>query len=73
MDLCFVVHNLEMFSSNPGKVHSEVFVHLLRYIRDNRNLVLKYYAKIEDAPISELFRQYRIKTDNQFMVLSDSI
>ena len=33
---------------------------------------LKYYAKIEDAPISDLLRQAIIKTENQLMVLSDS-
>ena len=58
---------------NPGKVHFEGLVHLLIYIRDNKNLGLKYYAKIYYAPLSVLFRQYIIKTDNQLIVLSDSI
>ena len=44
----------------------------LRYIRDNKNLGLIYYAKIEYAPISYLLRQVRIKTENQLMVFSDS-
>ena len=30
MDLSFSVHKLETFSDNPGKVHFEVLVHLLR-------------------------------------------
>ena len=34
VDLCFVVHNLENSLSNPGKVHFEGLVHLLKYIRD---------------------------------------
>ena len=38
--LRFTVHKLAKFSSNPGKVHFEVLVHLLRYIRDNKTLVL---------------------------------
>ena len=38
VDLIFAVHNLEKFSENPGKVHFEGLVHLLRYIRDNNNL-----------------------------------
>ena len=38
--LCFAVHKLAIFSSNPGRVHFEVLLHLLRYIRDNKNLVL---------------------------------
>ena len=48
MYLSFVLHMLEKVSSNPGKVHFEGLVHLLRYIRDNKNLGLKYYADIND-------------------------
>ena len=41
VDLSFAVHKLAKFSENPGKVHFEGLVHLLRYIRDNNNLGLK--------------------------------
>ena len=34
---------------------------------------LKYYAKIEYAPIYDLLRQASINTENQVMVLSESI
>ena len=44
VDLSFAVHKLAKFSANPGKVHFEGLVHLLRYIRDNNTLGLKYYA-----------------------------
>ena len=40
VDLCFAVHKLAKFSSNPGKLYFEGLVHLLRYIRYNNNLVL---------------------------------
>ena len=33
VDLSFAVHKLAKFSSNPGKVHFEDLVHLLRYIK----------------------------------------
>ena len=62
VDLCFSVHKLEKFSLGPGKVNFESLVHNLRYIRDNNNLGLKYYAKIEDSPLSDLLRQVSIKT-----------
>ena len=68
-DLCFSVHKLAKRSSNPSKVQFEGLIHLLRYIRDNKNLGLKYYSKIENAPLSDLLRKVRINTDNQFMVL----
>ena len=56
VDLYFSVQKLELFLSNHSKVHFEVLVHLLIYIRDTKNLGLKYYAKIEDAPLSEILR-----------------
>ena len=67
IDLSFSVHNLAKISSNPGKEHSELLVHLLSYIRDNNNLVLKYSADMKDAPSSDLLIQDIIKTDNKFM------
>ena len=68
----FVVHKLEKFSENPRKVKFEGLVHLLRYIRDNKTLGLKYYDNINDAPVSGIQRQDSIKTENQFKAFSDS-
>ena len=70
--LSFAVHKLEKFSENPGIVHFEVLVHILRYIRDNNTLVLKYYDDINDARVSDLLRQASIKTENKLMVFSNS-
>ena len=72
MNLCFKVHNLEKFSSNLGKVHFEGLVHLLRYIRDSKNLGLGYYTKIEYEFLYEVLIKDSINTYNQFMVISDS-
>ena len=72
MDLSFAVHKLEKFSENPGKVHLEGLVHLLRYIRDNKTLVLKYYADLNDAPVTDILWQANIKTNNNLMAFSDS-
>ena len=47
-------------------------MHLLRYIRDNTNLSLNYYANIKDAPLSDLLRKARINTENKLMGFSDS-
>ena len=66
------MHKLEKFSANPGKVHFEGLVHLLRYIRDNKTLGLKYYAALNDAPVTDLLRQANIKTKNNLMAFSDS-
>ena len=51
-------------SSNTGKVHFEVLLHILRYIRDNKTLVLKYYAGMDDASVFDLLVQANIKNEN---------
>ena len=60
-------------SSNPGKVQFEVLVHLFIYIRDNKTLGLKYFAYMNDSPVTNLLIQASIKIDNHFMAFSDSI
>ena len=70
--LSIEVHKLEKFSENPGKVHFEGLVHLFRYIKDNKTLGLKYYADLNDAPVTDLLRQANIKTNNNLMAFSDS-
>ena len=62
VDLSFSVHKLEKIPANSGKLHFEGLVHLLRYIRDNKTLGLKYYADLNDAPVTDTLRQANIKT-----------
>ena len=72
MDLSFSVHKLAKFSANHVKVHFEGLIHVLRYIRDNKTLGLKYYTYMNDAPVTDLMRQASIKTENHLMAFSDS-
>ena len=72
VDLSFAVHKLAKFSANPGELHFEGLVHLLRYIRDNKTLGLKYYADLNDATVIDLLIQANIKTKNHLMDFSDS-
>ena len=72
VDLSFAVHKLEKFSVSPGKVNFEGFIHLLRYIRYNKTLGLKYYADLNDAPVTDLFRQASIKTKDHLIAFSNS-
>ena len=72
VDLRFAVHTLAKFSANPGKVHFEGLVHLLRYIRDNQTLGLKYYLDLNDKPVTDLLRQANIKTKNHLMDFSQA-
>ena len=71
-DLSFAVYKLAKFSVNPGKVQFEGLDHLLRYISDNNNLGLKYYANMNNAPVTDLLRQASIKTENHWMAFSGS-
>ena len=71
VDLSFEVHKLAKFSANPGKVHCEGLVHLLRYIRNNKTLVLKYYADLNDALVTDLLRQANLNTKNYLMDFYD--
>ena len=70
--MIFAVQILAKISANPGKVNFEGLVLLLIYIRDNRTLRLKYYADLNDAPVTDLLRQASIKTENHLMAFSDS-
>ena len=72
VDLSFAVHKLAKFLLNPGKVYFEGLVNLLRYIRYNKTLGLKYYAEMKDAPLSDLLRQANIKNENQLLAFYDS-
>ena len=41
-------------------------------MRDSKHLCLKYYADLNDAPVTDLLIQGNIKTKNHLMDLSDS-
>ena len=70
--LSVAVHKQSKFSENPGKLHLEGLIYLLRYIKYNKNLGLKYYADLTDARVTDLLRQANIKTNNILMAFSDS-
>ena len=72
MYFSFAVQKLKKFSENPCKVHFEGLIHLLRYIRDNKTLGLKYYADINDAPVTDILSQANIKPKNHLLAFSDS-
>ena len=73
MESSFAVHKLAKSSGNPSKVQFEGLVHLLRYIRDNKTLGLKYYGDFNDEPVTDLLRQANIKTKNHLIAFSNSI
>ena len=70
--MSFAVHKLEKFSSSYGKVHFEILVLFLGYIRHNNTLGLNYYSDMKDVPLSDLLRKSSIKTENQLMAFYGS-
>ena len=72
LELSFSVQKLANVSANPGKLHFEGLIHILRYIRDNQTLGLKYYVDMDDAPVTKLLRQASINTENHLMDFSNS-
>ena len=72
MELSYAVHKLAKLSANPGKVHFEGLIHFLRFIRDNKTLGLKYYAYLNDAPVTDQLRKANNKTKNHLLYFSDS-
>ena len=70
--LKFCSAQVSNFSANPGKVHFEGLVHLLRYIRDNKTFGLKYYSDLNDEPMTDLLRQANINTKNHLMAFPNS-
>ena len=64
---------MEFFHQILVKYTLRVWCNFFRYIMENKNFGLIYYANMEDAPLYELLRQSRIKTENQLMVFHDSI
>ena len=72
VDLNFAVHKLANSSANPGKINFEGLVNLLICIRENKSLGLKYYADMNDAPVTDMLRQASIKTKNHLVDFSDS-
>ena len=43
-------------------------VHLLRYIRNNKIVGLRYYADMKDATLYDLLRKAIINTEKKLMV-----
>ena len=70
VDLSFAVQKLAKFLANPGKIHFAGLVHLFRYIRENKTLVLTFYADLNVAPVNDLLRQSNIKTKNHLIIMT---
>jgi len=71
-DIAFAVNKLAKFSRSPGTKHFEAIVHLLRYLRDNTYLGLRYYSDINNSPIYKSLRDNNINETGLLLCYSDS-
>ena len=63
--------------ANNGKdtkhtIHIDIIIHVLSYIKEKNNLGLIYYARIDNAFLSDILKQANINTETRLMVFSNS-
>jgi hypothetical protein len=70
--ILFAVNKLAKFSRSPGRVHFDVLIHLLRYLRDNVYLGIKFYSNFMEAPLLKSLSSQNIEQHHPFFCFSDS-
>jgi hypothetical protein len=71
-DITFAVNKLAKFSKRPGRNHFEAMLHVLRYLRDNTFIGIKFYSNAMDAPITHMLIDEKIEQNHPFFTFSDS-
>lgn len=62
-DILFAVNKLSRYMRKPGKAHNDALVHLLRYLRDNNNYGIQFFADYSTSP---LFQHESTKIPHSF-------
>jgi hypothetical protein len=55
-DKVYSVNKLAKFTRQPGRNHFEALLHLLRYLRDNALLGIRFYSDLIRAPLIETLK-----------------
>jgi hypothetical protein len=73
-DILFAVNKLAKFTRCPGVKHMEALVHLLRYLRDNTNLGVRFYSDISRSPVYQMLttRTKLVMGEAKLFTFSDS-
>jgi hypothetical protein len=72
LDITYAVVKFDKYTRCPRVVHMEALLHLLRYLRDNMYLGLKFYFDITMNPITRLLSSNGISLDNPLCNFTDS-
>ncbi len=71
-DITYAVVKFAKYSRCPGVVQMEALLHLLRYLRDNMYLGLKFYSDITMSPVTILLSSNGISLDSPLCTFTDS-
>jgi len=71
-DIVYAVNKLAKFTRLPGRVHFDVLLHLLRYLRDNAMLGIRFYSDLFKAPLIKMLESQEIQQHHEFFGFSDS-
>ena len=53
-DICYAVNKLAKFTRHPGRVHFNALIHVLRYLRDNSLLGIRFYSEPAQSPLMSM-------------------
>jgi hypothetical protein len=71
-DIVYAVNKLAKFTRQPGRNHFNALLHLLRYLRDNALLGIKFYSDLTQAPLIATLKSQEIGQSFPFFGFSDS-
>jgi hypothetical protein len=71
-DIVYAVNKLAKFTRQPGRNHFNALLHLLRYLRDNALLGIKFYSDLSQAPLIATLKSQKIGQSSPFFGFSDS-
>jgi hypothetical protein len=71
-DITYAVVKFAKYTRCPGVAHMEALLHILRYLRDNMYLGLKFYSDITMSPVPRLLSSNGISLDNPLCTFTDS-
>jgi len=71
-DIIFAVNKLARYMRKPGKIHFEALIHLLRYLRDNNDYGVRFFADYSSSPLYHHLKSHELPFDKLLVCMSDS-
>jgi hypothetical protein len=72
-DILYAVNKVAKFTKHPGRKHFDALIHVLRYLRDNTYLGIRFYHDVTEAPITKMLMMENIQQTHPFYGFSDSL